>query len=66
MPRPATENRLVGDSAKNSAAVTKASEAIAANNAEALREAAAGLGSDLAEIAQYLNEAADALDSYKQ
>jgi len=56
----------LGDSAKNSAAVTKASEAIAANNAEALREAAAGLGSDLAEIAQYLNEAADALDSYKQ
>lgn len=56
----------LGDSAKNSAAVTKASEAIAANDAEALREAAAGLGSDLAEIAQYLNEAADALDSYKQ
>ena len=54
----------LGDS---SAAVTAASEAIADPSVEGLRAAAAGLGSGeaYAQIVQYLNEAADALESYQ-
>ncbi len=54
----------LGDS---SAAVTAASEAIADPSVDGLRAAAAGLGSGeaYAQIVQYLNEAADALESYQ-
>ncbi len=54
------------DSAKSSAAVAAASEAIGNPSIEGLRAAAAGLGGSdtLAQIASYLNEAADALESY--
>jgi len=51
------------DSAKSSPAVAAASEAIGSENIEAIRSAAAGLGS-YPEIAGYLTEAADALESY--
>jgi maltose-binding protein MalE len=54
------------DSAKGSAAVAAASAAIGDPSIEGLRAAAAGLsGSEtLTQIASYLNEAADALESY--
>ena len=51
------------DSAKSSAPVAAASEAIGSGNIEEIRAAAAGLGS-YPEIAGYLTDAADALESY--
>ena len=51
------------DGAKSSAPVAAASEAIGSGNIEEIRAAAAGLGS-YPEIAGYLTDAADALESY--
>ena len=55
------------DGAKSSAAVQAASEAIGDPSVEGLQAAASGLGGSeaLTKIAAYLNEAADALESYR-